>query len=228
MELKIALKNFQIDSLEGLDQPKLKKIYYKLAKEKHPDRKNGSQEDFIKLRESYLFLSTELDKRALIKTDGKSKKGSLSSLSKEEILDKYYHDTKDLELKLEEFKLNLKEQDYTLNKTREKAEQEIQKFKVYKDDLKKNLEQEIKNLEKNFKPNIAQKMLFFLPKMSQEDFWINYHKIVKKYSKKDNEIDIDLFKKIIEIYGNGLTDMSDYISQTLESQKNKKAKSTEK
>ena len=215
MKLSIAFKIFNIDSLVGLDQPKLKKIYYKLAKEKHPDRKNGNQEDFIELREAYLLLSTEIDKNALSKKNTKTDKVNISSLSKEEILDKYYHDTKDLELKLEEFKLNLKEQNHTLNKTREKVEKEIEKFKINKTDLKNNLEQEIKNLEKKFKPNITQKVLFFLPKMTEEEFWIKYHQIVKKYSKRDSEVDIDMFKKIVEIYGDSLNDMSDYINKTI-------------
>jgi hypothetical protein len=217
MDLSLALKIFEIDSLDGLDDVKLKKLYYKLAKDRHPDKKNGTQEDFIQLREAYLFLSTELDKTVLTKSkDSNSKKTNLSSLSKEEILDKYYHDTKDLELKLEEFKLNLKEQNYTLNKTKEKAEEEIQKFKIFKDDLKRNLEKEIQRLEKKFAPSLSQKLFFFLPKMTEEEFWVEYHKIVKKYLKKDADIDIELFKKIIEIYASSLTDMSEYITKTLE------------
>jgi len=217
MDLKKSLKIFSLESSAGLDQDGLKKLYYKLAKDKHPDRKDGNQEDFIELREAYLFLSTEVEKRSLTKT--KTSTG-LSNLSKEEILDKYYHDTKDLELKLEEFKLNLKEQSSTLNKTKEKAEKEIDIFKVTKDDLKKNLEKEIEDLEKNFNTGIAQKILFFLPRMSQEDFWIEYHKKVKKYSKRDSEIDVQFFKKMLTIYGGGLTDISEYITDSLEKKEN--------
>jgi DnaJ domain len=213
MDLESALKIFNLNSLEDQDQDSLKKLYYKLAKEKHPDKKEGSEKEFVKLREGYLLLSTELDKTSLVSTNNNR---SLAKLSKEEILDRYYHDTKDLQLKLEEFKMKLREQTTALNRTKKEAEEAIVKFEINKQDLKINLDKEIQDLEQKFNTNFIQKLLFFLPRMSQEEFWIEYHKKVKKYSKKDMQVDMEFFQKMLNVYGAGLNEISEHISESLE------------
>lgn len=53
------IMNINMNELEHLDVFKLRKQYYKLAREKHPD-KGGSEADFKELREAYVNLNEVL------------------------------------------------------------------------------------------------------------------------------------------------------------------------
>ncbi|NJK71664.1 MAG: hypothetical protein HC932_05505 [Thermales bacterium] len=55
MDFEKALKIFNLESLENISFDELRAMYKKLAKERHPDMKLGSSEDFVELREAYVF-----------------------------------------------------------------------------------------------------------------------------------------------------------------------------
>ena len=93
MQLSRALEIFQLGSLDGYTADDLNQKYKELAKTKHPDR-NGSDKEFAELREAYLLLVSEVDKLSPNST-------AIKQLSKEEILDRYHHDTRYLQLKID-------------------------------------------------------------------------------------------------------------------------------
>jgi hypothetical protein len=55
MNLNYALNLFGLQTLENIDETKLKLTYIKLAKTKHPD-KSGSHEEFVALKEAHELL----------------------------------------------------------------------------------------------------------------------------------------------------------------------------
>jgi hypothetical protein len=74
--------------------------------------------------------------------------------------------------------------------------------------VQKDLEAKISSLEKKFHPSLIKKILFFLPKMSQDEFWDNYNRYVKNYTAKTSELDIEFFKEMLSVYGEGLNSIS--------------------
>ena len=62
MNLNYALNLFGLQSLEYIDESKLKLAYIRLAKTKHPD-KSGSHEEFVALKEAHEILIETLKKK---------------------------------------------------------------------------------------------------------------------------------------------------------------------
>jgi len=89
----------------------------------------------------------------------------------------------------------------------------IDDFEKRKKLLQNELESEIAKLEKKYSGNAFQKILFFLPKMSEEDFWKNYQTKVDEYAKMHTELDIDFFKDMLSTYGKGLNKIGESINQ---------------
>jgi curved DNA-binding protein CbpA len=216
MNLHKALKIFDLKNIDFLSLEELKKIYRKLAKEKHPDR-SGSDSQFVELREAYLFLYARVKQDELERAT-KVSKNSLKELSKDEILNKYYHDTKDLQIKIEEYQENFDGQAETLEEIKSQVEQIITKFEEKKAKLRSELEIEIAKLEQTYSSNFLRKLFFFLPKMSEDEFWQKYHSKVQKYSRKDADTDVSFFKEMLSVYGDGLNEISKIILQALPQQ----------
>jgi hypothetical protein len=226
MDLKTALKIFGLESLDGQNQESLKQVYRKLAKQKHPDKQGGTNESFVELRQGYLFLyailATQEDSNDsnLVVSGNKH----LKTLTKEEILNKYYTDTKDLQLKLDEYEEHISKQNQALDEVKDTVESVISEFENKKEELRKELEVEISILEKSFKSNPFKRILFFLPSLSEDEFWEKYHSKVEEYTQKDAQTDILFLKKILSVYGDGLNQISQtLIKKIYDQQKNQKS-----
>lgn len=228
MNLHKALKIFALKEVDSLNLEQLKSFYKKLAKEKHPDR-SGSDSQFVELREAYLFLYGRI-KEDEVEKFSKVASTSLRELSKDEILDKYYHDTKDLQIKIEEYEESFDGQAETLEQVRSQVEDIIGKFEEKKAKLRSELEIEIAKLEQTYNSNFLRKLFFFLPKMSEDEFWQKYHLKVQKYSRKDSDTDVSFFKEMLSVYGDGLNEISKIIMQAMpnKSPKNTKPKDSTK
>jgi curved DNA-binding protein CbpA len=211
MDLKEALKILGLNSVEGVYEDDLKKAYRRLALEKHPDKSSGSNEDFVKLREAYLLLFSKVEKRDDLQVP---KVQDLTALSKDEILDKYFQDTKALQLRVENFKNLATNQIKTLTEVKDGAEDVINKFEVLKTGLRSELDQVLATLEKQVNPSFFKKFfLFFLPRMSEDEFWRKYNTQIQHFTRKDAEIDVEFFKELLTLYGSGLNDIANTITE---------------
>jgi uncharacterized protein YukE len=206
MNLVRALQIIGIGSFEELTTYELKARYRKLAKEKHPDRQNGSHKEFVALREAYVFLSKELEKNQPVNSD-------LQTMTKDEILSKYFAETRELNLRVESLEDSVQNQIVVLHDLKQSVEEVIQEFEASKQSLQNQLDKEIQDLQSQFEPNLIQKILFFLPRMKTEHFWQMYNQKVAEYSKKNQKLDYEFNKKLLEIYGEGLNEITDIVSR---------------
>jgi len=204
MNRQKALDIFELTNLDGLSLDSLKTLYKKLAKNKHPDQ-GGSDNEFIVLKEAYGFLQDEI-KAQKLSTD-------LKEFGKEEILDNYNQDKKSLENKITLFQKTFDNQIVILNNVKSETQEILEKFENQKKGLQKELEEKINRLEKNYSKGFLQKLLFFLPRMSQDEFWVKYKYQVEIYSQKYTELDIQFFKKMLEIYGDGLNEIAEKVNK---------------
>jgi hypothetical protein len=197
MTLKQALQIFDLEDLSGVTKEDLKSQYKKLAKAKHPDSSGGKDQDFIELQEAFNTLSK------YVHTDKGTGK-DLTNLSKEEILDKYFEDTKVLQKQISDFKGTFKQQNQIMDEIKSKIEELISDFEEKKAELRADLEKEVSKLEKKYSDGIFKRLLFFIPKMTEEEFWSTYRQQASKYSKKHLELDVEFLKEMLTTYGEGL------------------------
>lgn len=211
MDLQKALNIFEIKDLDGMVSKDLKTLYRKHAKSKHPDQ-GGKTSDFIDLKEAYLLLQSKVKDTEISYTSEKSIKSthfdsSLEKLSKEEILDKYY----DIKYKLTELELAFSQEVQILGSVQKKVQHIVQNFEEKKKRMQKDLDEKITVLEKKLSPNLLKRILFFLPKMSEDEFWEKYNLHVQNYTIKTSEMDIDFFKEMLSVYGEGLNSISEAV-----------------
>lgn len=201
MTLKQALQIFDLDDLSGVSKDDLKALYKKLAKTRHPDTSGSSEKDFIELQKAYSVLNKYVTANANGSKD-------LSNLSKEEILDKYFADTKVLQKQITSFQQTFQQQNQIMEEIKKKIEELIADFEQKKAKLKADLEKEVAKLDKKYSDNIFKKILFFIPKMTEEEFWSLYKEQAAKYSKRHLELDVEFLKEMLTTYGEGLNNIS--------------------
>lgn len=211
-----ALEIFNLDSLENLSLETLKSLYRNQASVKHPDKSSGNSRDFVELREAYLFLLTQIKpkKAKNTKSEEEVEEKALKELSKEEILAKYFSETKVLQDKVETQQLVTAKQVKSLDEIRTKVETIIENFEKQKQSLKEELELVLNDLEAKVNPSFVKRFfLFFWPKMSREEFWRRYNVEVTKFGRKDSELDTLLFKEMLGVYGGGLNDIANSLTE---------------
>jgi len=211
-----ALKIFDLETIENLSLESLKSMYRAQAFIKHPDKDGGSNGEFVELREAYLFLLTKVKpkKHKNTKVEDEIQETALKELSKEEILAKYFSETKVLQEKVEGQQLVTTKQIESLNRIKTEVEEIIANFDKQKQVLKDELEIILQDLETKVNPTFLKKFfLFFWPKMSEEEFWRRYNVEVNRFSRKDADLDIDFFKEMLGVYGNGLNDIANSITE---------------
>lgn len=211
-----ALKIFNLNTLEGLSLESLKTLYRKQASIKHPDKSGGSGSEFVELREAYLYLLTKIKpkKHKNTKVEDEVEEKALKELSKEEILAKYFSETKVLQEKVESHQLVTTKQIESLEKIKTKAEVVMSDFEKQKQQLKQELEMVLEDLEKKVNPNFMKRfLLFFWPKMTEEEFWRRYNIEVNRFSRKDADLDVNFFKEMLGVYGSGLNDIANSITE---------------
>ncbi len=210
-----AKKIFKIEgSLDRVSLEDVKKTFRKLALERHPDSSTGSQEKFVELKEAFEFL-TEIVKNnsskfiTTIDTDPKN----LKTLSKEEVIEKYNKDTETLQNQIQVFQTSIITQSETIEDVKTRVKGLVDEFENKKQLVQEELEVEISKLEKEYKGGLLNKFLFFLPKMSEDDFWLKYQEKVDFYTKKHNELDLIFLREMLAIYGEGLNKISEKIKE---------------
>lgn len=209
MTLQKALEIFNINSLEEISKEEIKKIYRKQAGLKHPDKEGGSSQEFVELRQAYLYILSHYPNKAIKKT-GKD----LKELSKDEILDKYFHDTRELQVKVDSYENVTNTQIAVLDNVKTEAEDILSRFEQRKSELRKELDKNIAELEKKYNPGFFARLIsLFQNKMSEEEFWEKYHFEVQKYSRKDAELDVEFFKEMLTTYGGGLNKIANSITE---------------
>jgi curved DNA-binding protein CbpA len=200
MTLKKALQIFNLEDLSGVTQTDLKSLYKKLAKAKHPDSTGGEDKEFVELQDAFNTLSK------YVHTDKGTGK-DLHNLSKEEILDKYFEDTKVLQKQVTDFRGTFQQQNQVMQEIKTKIEELINDFEAKKAELRAQLEKEVSKLEKKYSDGIFKRLLFFIPKMTEEEFWNTYREQASKYSKKHLELDVEFLKEMLTTYGEGLNNI---------------------
>ncbi len=211
MTLKQALQIFNLDDLSSVTKEDLRSTYKKLAKSKHPDSGSGKDKDFIELQEAFNILNK------YVHTESGTGK-DLSTLSKEEILDKYFEDTKGLQKKITDFQGTFKQQNQIMEDIKEKIEDLINDFEAKKTELREELEKEVNKLERKYSDGIFKRLLFFIPKMTEEEFWSTYHQQASRYSKKHLELDVEFLKEMLTTYGEGLNKINQSTKNNLQKQ----------
>jgi DnaJ domain len=201
MTLDNALSLFGLSEaqLSYITVDEIKEIYRKLAKEKHPDKSGGDSSQFIHLKDAYLILSTFAQSntgRAMV------------MLNKDEILHRYQEDTTKL------YK-TITEQFQSISKIRQEVEILITEFEQKKKDLENDLNGSIEELENRYKKTLFQKVFFFMPSMSEKEFWDSYNRLVESQTDKYKNLDFELFKQMAIIYGEGLNQISDILDKNL-------------
>lgn len=213
MKASKARTIFKLGEVEEFSLAQLKSQYKQLAMEKHPD-KGGDAAEFIELREAYLVLLEFAKQEDSAGAATEEKSTDLKTLSKEEILKKYFDDTEDLQTQLQSFQKGVLVQVKILTEVKEKAESLVQAFDQKKQFLRKELELEIAHLEKKINPSFWQKFFFFfLPGITEEQFWKYYDEQVKVYTRKDLELDNEFFQEMINLYGKALNKVSQSITE---------------
>ncbi|MEM1312610.1 MAG: hypothetical protein AAGF07_04060 [Patescibacteria group bacterium] len=203
MSLKQALEVFGLDSVSHLDVNGLKSLFKKLAKERHPDQ-GGSHRDFILLKEAHIILEKEVKS----KPASNSPNNDLQAFTKEDILERYYKDTRQLQVQIKELKVHFENQAETLDQVTNGTQQLLEKFSKEKEKLKSELDESIIKLEKNYNPSLLQKVLFFLPKLNEKEFWNAYQVEVAQYKKRTADLDNELHRIILSVYGEGLNNIA--------------------
>ncbi len=201
MNLLQALQLFDInqEQLSYITPIELKESYHKLAKIKHPDKSGGDSSEFIALKDAYLLVSTVVQENTT---------REMVSMDREEILNKYSNDTKDLHVKL----IN---QYQSINKIRSEVERLISEFETKKKDIESELDSSIEELEKKYKKTIWQKLFFFFPTMSENEFREYYNELLQNQTLKLKDLDFELFKKMNTIYGRGLNEISETLDNII-------------
>jgi len=215
MDLAQALEVFGIDEVGELDADSLKIVYRTLAKQKHPDRSGGNSVAFVELKEAYVFLQKYFIENP---AHGSSNK-KLKTLSKEELLENYYRDTRQLQLRLDFLQT---ETQLALTQTEEQFDGIWMNFEDQRSQLRQELEGIITELQRKANRSLVQKILFFLPRMSQEEFWQRYNLEVDKYARLHSDLDLQFFKMILDLYGKSLNKIGRIVTKP-ENQKIKSA-----
>ncbi len=223
MKYSEALRIFDIDSTHAYTMDEFKRLYRKTAKMLHPDNTNGDAKKFVKLKEAFDYLmdfgefsvgTSFTENKELATTD----LGSLSVLTREELMRRYKHDRGVLEKQLNIYQQSLHEQELALNEVKTVVQHLMNDFEDEKQKLQYSLDRRISDLENKFKPTILQKIFFFLPRMSKKEFWDEYNDSVNQYTKKYEALNLSFFKILVATYGEGLNT----ITLTLEDSKQKK------
>lgn len=214
MDYEQALEVFELEDLDSTTFNSFRKLYKKLAKQRHPDTKDGSDKEFVELREAYVLLSeygefpdfTEENPNAIKLS--KASKNTLKSLTKDEIIKKYYKDTQKLENEIDVYKGFVENQEHIISKIKIRVAKITKDFDQEKSLLKNNLKTELKNLDHKYRSNKWRRLIFFLPSNSEKEYWEHYNKQLDQYSTKYSELNISFFKLILTCYGNGLNKIS--------------------
>ena len=213
MDYEAALEVFGLESLEETTFNDFRILYKKLAKKRHPDTKDGSEEAFVELREAYALLSeygefaeVELNPNAIKLV--RPSKNALKALTKDDIIKKYYKDTVKLSNQIEVYRGYVRKQESVITKIKHKVQKITADFTTEKALLKKDLRKEIRVLDKQYQPTLLNKIFFFLPSKSEREYWDRYNKQLDEYSARYAELNISFFKLILSCYGDGLNRIS--------------------
>lgn len=201
MDLKQALKVFQLEHLEdlGLDQIKLK--YRTLARETHPD-KGGDSKAFIEIQEAYNILINEYDSQR----DPSLKE--LKILSKEEILEKYYKDKKSFEIEISQLESAISKKNQIVNQTFFQAKKLTNTYNQVTEKVQSDFEEKINKLHSDYFPSAWKRLLFFWNLKKKTEFESHLNHLISNYQNVLDNKYRDYLTDLNNIYSKGFDDLN--------------------
>lgn len=204
------------DSAE-LSLPELKRRYRLKAKQKHPDRAGGSREAFVELQKAYNFLKKILEsaedelsklRKAIIEENMEMEEAELERrlriIDKSELLAKLIESEKQVVV----HQLVLKKQAEFLAHTRDLVEEVVEEYRDKQGALRGELTSILDQLEDEYKPNIMQKVLFFLPKPDYNEFLDRKEGLMNKFQQLSFDLENQLSREIVKMYGEALNHLT--------------------
>lgn len=223
MDIKTALDTFDLEKWENISSSTLRSLYKDLAKKKHPDVPGGDGDEFVKLQKAYDIIARKVkkkEKEEKKKTTDKSqdpkekaqeytKVRDIKNLDKADLMEKF----EEIENEMVLYKESLFGHKESISEAKKEVKVILQEFEKKRDELREELEKAVVELEKKYKGTLLNKILFFLPKMSETEFTEKYNRYVNKFSSISADLDSELFKSIIEIYGKALNDIQENVKK---------------
>jgi hypothetical protein len=222
MDYDQALEVFGLENLNKTTFNDFRTLYKQLAKKRHPDTKSGSDKDFVELREAYVLLSeygefaeiSDTNNQTSSKKIKNSKaltKNNLKTLTKEDLIKRYYRDTLKLNNELDNYQGYIKKQESVINKIKTKVTKITKEYDIEKSLLKK----EIRSLDRIKKPSWFKRFFFFFQSKTERENWERYERQLELYSTKYSELHLTFFKLILSCYGDGLNKISNQQKQNI-------------
>lgn len=215
MDLTRSLDILGLVSVEGLTFSTLKTTYKRLAKERHPDKMSGSSNEFVKLRKGYLFLVQYLEDHPEVQ--GKedivpleTEIHELSGLSKEELIDMYISDTRELEVRANQHIELISKQHKVIQEARDAIGEIVNDFEQKRDTLEREFELQLGQI--NTKKRSAWK-IFSKNSVDENTSREKYSNVKSKYSQYFTQLDTKLHEDLLAVYGDSLHQIINTIEQ---------------
>jgi hypothetical protein len=238
MDLKLALKTLDFEENDNITLSELKQRYRELAKDRHPDITGSGGEDFVTLQAAYVFLRKEVikskdgvDQQAQLSKDAPTSKSSdkstqaststqitpenmLKTLSKDEILDRYLKDTKNLQSELETLKTKQVSQKTELNKVLKEVQKLQYEYQTKMSTLQNELQKEVDRLEGGTLKRIWQN--FIVNPLTGRSDYEAYQRYVDQYNSQRKSLQFDFNDRLVNIYGRTLNQMNQFYEEIAE------------
>jgi curved DNA-binding protein CbpA len=234
MNLEDSLKVFGLPNLEGQTETTLKKRYHLLAQKYHPD-KGGSTKDFIALRRAYIYLRTHLidpskqsqsqnrkyskeqqyyenssSSSSYKSTDtSQSRSNKTEQPSHEEAL-RYKEAYEKAIDQIKQYEHILNSQVEIVNRTNKIIDKKYSNYSVVRDSLKKQLDERLATLEKQYNRSWWQYMIP-VPKISRDEYIQSYNNLVGSYNNEIKNIDQEYVNGILETYQLSFQQIIEYL-----------------
>lgn len=217
-----ALELLDFRSADELNFTALKKRYRTRAKQKHPDKKGGSREDFVELQKAYQHLKRLLEKtedelallrKAIIEEEMEIEEAELERrlkvVDKTELLAKFIESEK----QVVQHKSILRKQADFLTQTQEVVEELIVEYRDKQGALRTELEGILGDLEKEYSPTAVQKIMFFLPRPNYNEFIDRKSSLMNTFQDLSFDLENKLSKEIVKIYGEALNKLNSTLEE---------------
>jgi curved DNA-binding protein CbpA len=217
-----ALALLGFESVDLLQIQELKKRYRARAKQKHPDKQGGSRDAFVELQTAYQHLKKILEsaedelakiRKAIIEEHMELEEAELERrlriIDKSELLNKLIESEKRLVV----HEAILKKQSEFLSETRDFVEEIVDEYKEKQSSLRIELTTILDQLEVEYKPNVVQKVMFFLPRPNYNEFLERKEGLMSQFHTLSVDLENQLSKEIVKIYGEALNHLTNTIEE---------------
>jgi len=141
-----------------------------------------------------------------------SNTNELKALSKDELLEKYYNDTKDLNEKIGGLVSNYELHRNVLEVVESQVSQLSSDYRQEMNRLQTKYQKQIEKLEKNAVYRMW--IRYFVSPVTGKDIWTRYKENVGVYEKERKKVRTEFNEKLLDIYGESLNEMSKYLTSS--------------